>query len=313
MKIFCGNSNRPLAESLARFLGISLGNAYVGQFSDGEPKIEILENVRGQDVFILQSISAPSSTHLMELLLLSDALRRASAARITAVIPYFGFARQDRRIRSARVPISAKVVADMMSVVGIQRVLTIDLHADQIQGFFYIPVDNIYATPLMVEDLKEKFEHFNDVMVVSPDIGGVVRARALSKDLIGSDLAIIDKRRPHPNEAQVMHIIGDVKNKRCVIVDDIVDTAQTLAKAAIALKEAGALEVLAYSTHAVLSGQAIENIINSPINELVVADTILLSEAAESCGKIRTFSLAEILAESIKRICGSESLSSLFS
>lgn len=312
MKIFCGNANRPLAELLSQFLSIPLGDALVSRFSDGEIQVEIRENVRGQDVFILQSTSAPSSDNLMELLLLADALRRSSASRITAVIPYFGFARQDRRIRAARVPITAKVVADMMSAVGIQRVLTIDLHAEQIQGFFYIPVDNIYATPVMVADLKQRFENFQQVMVVSPDVGGVVRARALSKDLQGSDLAIIDKRRPSPNEAQVMHIIGEVKGKHCVIVDDIVDTAQTLAKAATALKNAGALEIVAYATHAVLSGSALAHIMESPISELVITDTIQLSEATQACPKIRCISMGKMLAESIKRICVSESLSSMF-
>lgn len=310
--LFSGNANRPLAEQIAKHLDLPLGKADVGRFSDGEIMVNILENVRGHDVFIIQSTNRPSSDNLMELLLMADALRRASAAKISAVIPYFGFARQDRRVRSARVPITAKIVADMMAAVGIERVLTVDLHADQIQGFFYMPVDNVYSTPIVIHDINKLYNDFSNIMVVSPDVGGVVRARALSKHLPGSDLAIIDKRRPRPNETQVMHIIGDVKGRDCIIVDDIIDTAGTVAKAVVALKEAGAKTVRGYATHPVLSGDAIKNISNCPIDELVITDTIGLTPEAQACGKIRQISLSETLAECIKRVCGSESLSSLF-
>ena len=310
--LFSGNSNRPLAEKIAKHLKMPLGKIEVGRFSDGEIMVEILENVRGREVFIIQSTSHPANDHLMELLLIADALRRASAAKISLVIPYFGYARQDRRVRSARVPITAKVVADMITAVGIARILTVDLHADQVQGFFYMPVDNVYSTPIILKDIHRAYKDTSNIMVVSPDVGGVVRARALSKHLPGSDLAIIDKRRPKPNESRVMHIIGDVKDRDCIIVDDIIDTAGTVAKAVTALKEAGAKTVRAYATHPVLSGAAIDNIMHCPIDELVVTDTISLSEAAEDSPKIRQLSLSQMLAESIKRVFNSESLSSLF-
>lgn len=310
--LFSGNANRPLAEKIAKHLKMPLGKAEVGRFSDGEVMVEILENVRGHEVFIIQSTSHPANDHLMELLLMADALRRASAAKISLVIPYFGYARQDRRVRSARVPITAKIVADMIAAVGVTRILTVDLHADQVQGFFYMPVDNVYSTPIILKDIHRIYKDTSNIMVVSPDVGGVVRARALSKHLPGSDLAIIDKRRPKPNESRVMHIIGDVKDRDCIIVDDIIDTAGTVAKAVIALKEAGAKTVRAYATHSVLSGAAIENMMRCPIDELVVTDTILLSQAAEDSPKIRQLSLSQMLAESIKRVFNSESLSSLF-
>ncbi|OGT12001.1 MAG: ribose-phosphate pyrophosphokinase [Gammaproteobacteria bacterium GWE2_42_36] len=310
MMIFSGNSNRPLAEKVAQHLHIELGRAQVGRFSDGEIQVEILDNVRGKDVFIIQSTSAPSSDHLLELLFLADALRRASATRITAVVPYFGFARQDRRPRSARVPISAKVVADMMAAVGIERLVTVDLHADQIQGFFYMPVDNLYSTPIMLEDIRQK--HSKKIMIISPDVGGVVRARALTKLLPGAELAIIDKRRPKPNEAEVMHVIGEVKDCDCIIIDDIVDTAGTMTLAANALKKHGAKSVIAYATHAVLSGKAIDNLENSSIDELIVADTIALSASAKRCKKIRELTISDILAKAIRCICESESISSMF-
>ncbi|MGD9108129.1 MAG: ribose-phosphate pyrophosphokinase [Gammaproteobacteria bacterium] len=310
MMIFSGNANRAIAEKVSEHLHLNLGKARVSRFSDGEMDIEILENVRGHDVFIIQPISSPGSENLMELLCMCDALRRASASKITAVIPYFGFARQDRRIRSARVPITAKVVADMLSVVGIDRVLTVDLHADQIQGFFYNPLDNIYSTPLIHKDIMKK--KLDNVMVISPDVGGVVRARATTKLIPGADLAIIDKRRPKPNQAQVMHIIGDVKDCNCIIVDDIVDTAGTLRMAIDALKEHGAKSVFAYITHPVLSGNAIENIEASAIDELVVTDTIELNDAAKKCKKIRQLSISKLLAKAIHRIRESESLKSMF-
>lgn len=309
--MFSGNSNIELAHAVTQSKDIKLGEAVVGRFSDGEIMVEIKENVRGRDVVIMQSTCSPNSDNLMELVLMGDALRRASASRITAVIPYFGFARQDRRVRSSRVPITAKVVADMISAVGISRVLTVDLHADQIQGFFYMPVDNVYSTPIVVEDIKKHYQDCKNIMVISPDVGGVVRARAVSKHLPGSDLAIIDKRRPNPNESQVMHIIGDVRDRDCILVDDIIDTAGTIAKAAIALKDAGARSIRAYATHPVLSGSALENIVNSPIEELIVTDTIPLTQE-NSLPNIRQISLAETLAESIRRACGSGSLSSLF-
>lgn len=310
MMLFAGNASRSLAAEISKSLQIPLGRIAIGRFSDGETTVEILENVRGRDVFIVQSTSAPANDHLMELLVMADALRRASAARITAVIPYFGYARQDRRVRSARVAITAKVVADMLSTVGISRVLTVDLHADQIQGFFYIPVDNIYATPVILEDIQKKA--LSPVIVVSPDVGGVVRARAIAKLLNDAELAIIDKRRPAPNQAQVMNIIGDVKNKNCLIVDDIVDTASTLCSAAVSLKEQGAAGVFAYCTHPVLSGKALENIANSPLDELVVTDTIALTPASLALPNIRQLSLSHLLAKAIHRISASESISSMF-
>ncbi|MFH1334439.1 MAG: ribose-phosphate pyrophosphokinase [Pseudomonadota bacterium] len=308
--LFTGNANPGLTEKISQRLYVPIAKSEVSRFSDGEIRVEILENVRGHDVFIVQSLSAPTNDNLMELLLIADALRRASAARITAVIPYFGYARQDRRIRSARVPISAKVVADMIAIVGIDRVLTVDLHADQIQGFFGIPVDNVYSTPVMLDDIRKK--NFNKIMVVSPDVGGVVRARALTKHLPGSDLAIIDKRRPQPNEAQIMHVIGEVKDCDCIIVDDIADTAGTLCLAAAALKEHGASTITAYVTHPILSGSAIKNIGESPIDEMVVSDTVALSEAAKECPRIRQLTLSKMLAKAIRRISEADSLSSMF-
>lgn len=308
--VFSGNANRELAQLIVEHLNLPLGKALVGRFSDGETMVEIQENVRGRDIFIIQSTSAPSNDNLMELIIMADALRRASAARITAVVPYFGYARQDRRVRSARVPITAKIVADMMASVGISRLVTVDLHADQIQGFFYMPVDNLYSTPIMLEDIHKN--SFNNIMVVSPDVGGVIRARAIAKRLPGADLAIIDKRRPLPNEAQVMHIIGDVKDRDCIIVDDIVDTAGTLCKAVEALKEHGAAKVAAYVTHPVLSGKAIENINSSLLDEIVVTDTVPLQEAAKSCKQIRAISLSHMIAEAIRRISGAGSLSRMF-
>lgn len=308
--IFSGNANIELAKEIAFHLNMELGKASVGCFSDGETAVEIEQNVRGRDCFIVQSTCAPANDNLMEIMTLADALRRASAASVTAVIPYFGYARQDRRVRSARVPITAKIVAEMLTAVGVQRVVTVDLHADQIQGFFYIPVDNVYATPIMLNDILSK--EFKNPMVVSPDVGGVVRARAIAKRLDGVDLAIIDKRRPRPNEASVMHIIGDVKNKDCIIVDDIVDTAVTLCKAVDALKERGATSVTAYVTHPVLSANAIQNIENSQLDELVVTNTIPLNKTAKSCRRIRQLNLSGTLAEAIKRISSTESLSSMF-
>ncbi|MDF2445081.1 MAG: ribose-phosphate pyrophosphokinae [Moraxellaceae bacterium] len=308
--LFTGNANPELAHKVAAQLRISMGDAHVGRFSDGEIAIEINDNVRGKDVFILQSTCHPTNDNLMEIIVMTDALRRASAGRITAVIPYFGYARQDRRVRSARVPITAKVVADMLTTVGVDRVLTVDLHADQIQGFFDIPVDNIYASPALLADLVK--QGYENLMVVSPDVGGVVRARAVAKQLDDADLAIIDKRRPKANESQVMHIIGEVKGRDCVIVDDMVDTAGTLCKAAAALKEHGARRVMAYCTHAVLSGAAINNIAGSQLDELVVTDTIPLTEEALACGRIRQVSLAPMLAETVRRINNEESISAMF-
>ncbi len=308
--VFSGNSNRPLAQRVADRLRIPLGCARVGQFSDGEVDVEIDENVRGKDVFILQSTCAPTNDNLLELLIMADAVKRASAARITAVIPYYGYARQDRRPRSARVPISAKVVADMITVAGFHRVLTVDLHADQIQGFFNMPVDNVYGSPVLVQDALA--QGYDNIVVVSPDVGGVVRARAIAKQLDDAELAIIDKRRPKANESQVMHIIGDVEGRSCVIVDDIVDTAGTLCKAADALKGYGARRVVAYCTHPVLSGQAVQRIGDSALDELVVTDTIPLSEAAQACGRIRQLSLDDVLAESIRRVSNEESISAMF-
>ena len=310
MMIFSGNATPELANSIARFLDIKLADATISRFSDGEINIEINENVRGQDVFIIQSTCSPANENLMELIIMADALRRASAGRITAVVPYFGYSRQDRRVRSARVAISAKVVADMMAIVGINRVLTVDLHADQIQGFFDFPVDNVYGTPILLDDI---YQHsIENIIVISPDVGGVVRARALAKRLNDADLAIIDKRRPKANQSQVMNIIGDVTNKTCIIVDDMVDTAGTLCSAADALKEHGAHKVYAYCTHPVLSGSAIETISKSALDKLVVTDTIPLSEAAKQCGRIRQISLSDMLAEAIRRVNAEESLSSMF-
>jgi ribose-phosphate pyrophosphokinase len=310
MMIFTGNANRTLASKVAEHLHIPLGSATVGKFSDGEITVEILENVRGKDVFIIQPTCAPTNDNLMELLVMADALRRSSAGRITAVVPYFGYSRQDRRVRSARVPITAKVVADMMAAVGIDRVLTIDLHAEQIQGFFDVPVDNIYGSPVLTEEVeRQKYER---LIVVSPDIGGVVRARAVAKELNDLDLAIIDKRRPKANESQVMHIIGDIENKTCLLVDDMVDTAGTLAKAAAALKENGARKVVAYCTHPVLSGKAIENIKNSQLDELVVTDTIPLNADAQQCSRIRVLTIAPLLAEAMRRVSNEESISAMF-
>jgi len=309
MRIFTGNANPKLAQAVCRHLNISLGRAVVGKFSDGEAMVELLENVRGRDVYVLQSTCHPTNDNLMEVVIMVDALKRASAARITAAIPYFGYARQDRRPRSARMAISAKVVADMLTTVGVHRVITMDLHADQIQGFFNIPVDNIYATPLLLGDLWK--QNYDNLLVVSPDVGGVVRARAIAKRL-DSELAIIDKRRPKANVAEVMNIIGDVSGRTCVIMDDIVDTANTLCKAATALKEHGAVKVIAYCTHAVLSGGAVPRIEASDIDELVVTDTIPLSLNGEPSTKIRQLSCAQLLAETMTRISNEESVSSLF-
>ena len=313
MKLFSGNANLPLAEKVAENLGLELGKANIGRFSDGEIMVEILENIRGRDVFIVQPTCAPSNDNLMELVIMADALRRASAASITAVVPYFGYARQDRRVRSMRVPITAKIVADIMTAVGISRVITVDLHADQIQGFFYIPVDNVYGTSVMFDDIKQK--GYEDIVVVSPDVGGVVRARAVAKRLNDSELAIIDKRRPlthRRQQVEVMHIIGNVADRDCIIVDDMVDTAGTLCQAAAALKKKGAKTVVAYCTHPVLSGAAITNIEASDLEEVVVTDTIPLNAEAENCKKIRQLSLSQLLAETIKRVGNKGSASSLF-
>ena len=307
--VFTGNANPSLAEKIVKKLGMRMGDATVTQFSDGEISIEINENVRGRDVFVVQSTCAPTHKNLMELLILVDALRRASAGRVTAVVPYFGYARQDRRVRSARVPITAKVVADMMVNVGIDRVLTIDLHAEQIQGFFDVPVDNIYGAPILLEDINRL--SYENLVVVSPDIGGVVRARAVAK-LLNIDLAIIDKRRPKANVAEIMHLIGEVKDRTCILVDDMVDTAGTLCGAAKALKEYGATKVVAYATHPVLSGKAINNIEGSALDELVVTDSIPLNQDAENCVRIRQLSLASMLAEAIRRLNNEESLSAMF-
>ena len=309
LMVFSGNANPALADAIAKHIGLPLGYASISKFSDGEISVEFNENVRGKDVFVIQPTCAPTNDSIMELLLMADALHRASANRITAVIPYFGYARQDRRVRSARVAISAKVVADMIGAVGVNRVLTVDLHAEQIQGFFSIPVDNVYGSPVLTDDIER--QNYENLIVVSPDIGGVVRARAVAKKL-NVDLAIIDKRRPAANVAQVMHIIGDVAGRTCLIVDDMVDTAGTLCKAADALKEHGAARVVAYSTHPVLSGPAIKNIENSNLDSLVVTDTIPLSEEAKNCGRIRQLSMAKLLAESIRRVSNEESISAMF-
>lgn len=310
MMIFSGKANPALAQKIVDQLRIPLGKASVAEFSDSETAVEILENVRGRDIFLIQTTCSPTNHNLMEMLIMVDAFRRASVERITAVMPYFGYARQDRRVRSARVAISAKLVANMIAVAGVDRVLTVDVHAEQIQGFFDIPVDNVYASPLLLGDIwRQKYQN---LIVVSPDVGGVVRARAVAKQLDDADLAIIDKRRPQANMAQVMHIIGDVSGKTCVIIDDMVDTAGTLCKAAEALKEHGAVKVVAYATHAVLSGKAMENLLSSEIDELVVTDTIPLSEEARSCSKIRQLSVANMLAETIRRIHEEESVSSIY-
>ena len=309
LMVFTGNANPLLGKEVARRLSIPVGRAVVGKFSDGEVNVELLENVRGKDVFILQSTSMPANDNLMEILVMTDALKRSSAARITAAIPYFGYARQDRRPRSARVAISAKVVANMLEAAGVDRVLTMDLHADQIQGFFDVPVDNIYAAPILLSDVWK--HNYENLVVVSPDVGGVVRARALAKRL-ESDLAIIDKRRPKANVSEVMHVIGEIEGRNCVIMDDMVDTAGTLCKAAEVLKERGAIKVMAYCTHAVLSGNAVQKINASVIDELVVTDTIALRDDARACTRIRQLSVAELLAETIRRINSEDSVSSLF-
>ena len=310
MKLFTGNANPVLANKVADHLKIGLGKATVGTFSDGETMVEILESVRGEDVFIIQPTSAPVNDHLMELVIMADAMRRSSAHSITAVIPYFGYARQDRRVRSARVPISAKVAADILETAGVSRIITIDLHADQIQGFFYIPVDNVYGTTAMYEDINRK--EFKNKVIVSPDVGGVVRARAVAKKMGGMDLAIIDKRRQKKNHVEVMHIIGDVENQDCIIVDDIIDTAGTICKAADALKEKGARSVTVYGIHAVLSKGSIENIENSQISEVVVTDTIPLRADATACKKIRQLSISTVLAETIRVVNDKGSVSAMF-
>ncbi len=310
MAVFSGNANLPLAYEIARHLTVPLGRASVGRFSDGEITVELMENVRGRDVFIVQPTCPPSNENIMELLVMVDACRRASAARVTAVVPYFGYARQDRRPRAMRVPITAKLVANMIASAGVNRLLTVDLHADQIQGFFDMPVDNVYASPVLLGDVwKQKYE---DIVVVSPDVGGVVRARALAKRLDDADLAIIDKRRPRANESEVMNIIGEVAGKTCVLIDDLIDTAGTLCHAAKALKDAGAKRVVAYITHAVLSGPAVDRLTVSALDELVVTDTIPLRDAAQKCPKIRQLSVAGLLAETMRRIRDEESVSSLY-
>ena len=310
MAVFTGNANPALAQDIARHLMQPLGRAMVGRFSDGEIQVEIMENVRGKDVYLVQSTCPPANEHLMELLVMADACKRASAGRITAVIPYLGYARQDRRQRAMRVPITAKLVADMIGAAGVNRVLTVDLHADQIQGFFGVPVDNVYASPVLLGEVwKQKYDN---MIVVSPDVGGVVRARALARRLDNADLAIIDKRRQRANESQVMNIIGDVRGRSCILVDDLVDTAGTLCQAAQALKNEGAARVIAYITHPVLSGKAVERVSTSALDELVVTDTIPLGEAARNCKRIRVLSVAELLAETMRRIRDEESVSSLY-
>lgn len=310
MMVFSGNANLALSDGIVKKLNMRLGMAAVGRFSDGEIAVEVEENVRGRDVFVIQPTCSPTNENLMELLVMIDALKRASASRITAVMPYYGYARQDRRTRSARVPISAKLVAKMIEQAGAHRVLTVDLHADQIQGFFDIPVDNVYSSPLLLGDVWR--QQYKDLIVVSPDVGGVVRARALAKRLDDADLAIIDKRRPKANVSEIMHIIGDVNGRTCVLIDDLVDTAGTLCHAASALKKHGAIKVVAYCTHAVLSGSAMKNLNGSELDELVVTDTIPLSQDAAESGKIRQLSVAEMLAETIRRIAVGESVSSLY-
>jgi ribose-phosphate pyrophosphokinase len=309
LMVFTGNANPDLAKKIVEHLGMTLGDASVDQFSDGEIAVELNVNVRGRDVFVVQPTCAPTNDNLMELIVMVDALRRASAGRITAVVPYFGYARQDRRVRSARVPITAKVVADMMVGVGVDRVLTVDLHAEQIQGFFDVPVDNVYGSPVLLEDIEQ--QKFENLIVVSPDIGGVVRARAVAKQL-GIDLAIIDKRRPQAGIAEVMNIIGDVNGRTCLLVDDMVDTAGTLCNAAKALKEHGAKRVIAYATHPVLSGKAVENLNNSVLDELVVTDSIPLRDEVKACAKVRQLTLSRMLAEAMRRLSNEESLSAMF-
>jgi len=309
--LFSGSASVSLAKEVSKLLGIKLGKIELGQFSDGETKVEILENVRGHETYIIQSTSYPTNNNLMELLLIADALKRSSAAKITAVIPYFGYARQDRRVRSARVPISAKIVADMLNIAGINRVLTVDLHSETIQGFFDIPADNVYATKIMHDDIQNNFKK-KSLTVVSPDVGGVVRARALAKFLKDADLAIIDKRRQKANQSEVMNIIGEIEGKICILPDDIIDTAGTICNAAKALKDAGAMSVYAYITHPVLSGPALERINKSHIDELVVTNSIEPSQEVQKCSKIRTISLAPTLAECIRRLNNEESLSALF-
>lgn len=308
--LFTGNANPALAQEIASQLGVELGRALVGRFSDGEVRVEVQQNVRARDVFVIQSTCAPTNENLMELCFLVDALKRASARRITAVVPYFGYSRQDRRVRSARVPISARVAADMLTHVGVDRVLTVDLHAEQIQGFFDVPVDNVYGSPVLLDDIER--QRYDNLVVVSPDIGGVVRARAIAKQLDDADLAIIDKRRPAANVAQVMHIIGEVEGRSCILVDDMVDTAGTLCKAATALKEHGAAKVVAYCTHPVLSGKAVENIAQSQLDELIVTDTIPLSPTAQQCKRIRSLTIANLLAEAMRRVSNEESISAMF-
>ena len=310
MAVFSGNAHPQLALDIARYLTIPLAKAHVGRFSDGEISVEILENIRGRETFIIQPTCPPSSENLMELLVMIDAARRASAARITAVIPYFGFGRQDRRPRSSRVPITAKLVAKLIATAGVDRVLTVDLHAEQIQGFFDVAVDNVYASPILLGDVWKR--KYDDMVVVSPDVGGVVRARALAKRLGDADLVIIDKRRAQANQSEVMNIIGEVKGKNCVMIDDMVDTAGTLCHAADALKEQGAISVDAYITHPVLSGPAVSRIKDSALDEMVVTDTIPLNEEARSCSKIRPLSTAELLGETMRRISADESVSSLY-
>jgi ribose-phosphate pyrophosphokinase len=310
LALFAGNANAALAHDVAKHLGTPLGRAYVGRFSDGEVNVELMENVRGRDVFIMQPTCPPANDNLMELLIMVDACRRASAARITAVVPYMGYARQDRRVRGTRMSIAAKLVANMLSSAGVTRLLTIDLHAEQISGFFDIPVDNVYASPVLLGDAWR--QQYKNMIVVSPDVGGVARARALAKRLDDADLAIIDKRRPRPNESKVMNIIGEVEGKTCLLIDDMVDTAGTLCQAAQALKDEGALKVVAYITHPVLSGNAVEKISKSALDELVVTDTIPLSAAAKACERIRLLSVAGLLAETIRRIRDEESVSSLY-
>jgi ribose-phosphate pyrophosphokinase len=310
LALFAGNANPALAQDIARHLMVPLGRAFVGRFSDGEVNLELMENVRGRDVFIVQPTCPPVNDNLMELLIMSDACRRASARSVTAVVPYFGYSRQDRRPRATRSAISAKLVANMMAGAGIDRVLTVDLHADQIQGFFDIPVDNVYASPVLLGDAWK--QRHDDMIVVSPDVGGVVRARALAKRLDDVELAIIDKRRPRPNESKVMNIIGEVKGKTCLLIDDMVDTAGTLCLAAQALKDEGATRVVAYITHPILSGKAVERISNSALDQLVVTDTIALSDAAKKCGRIRQLTVAGLLGETIRRIRDEESVSSLY-
>ena len=311
IKLFAGNATPELAKKISERLYISLGDATVGRFSDGEIQVQINENVRGADVFIIQSTCAPTNDNLMELIVMIDALRRASAGRITAVVPYFGYARQDRRVRSARVPITAKVVADLLSTVGIDRVLTCDLHAEQIQGFFDVPVDNVFGSPVLLDDILKKTDLINPI-VVSPDIGGVVRARAVAKLLNDTEMAIIDKRRPRANVSQVMHIIGDVADRDCILVDDMIDTGGTLCKAAEALKERGAKRVFAYATHAVFSGAAVQHLASDAIDEIVVTDTVPLSPEMKALGKVRVLTLSTMLAEAIRRISNEESISAMF-